>query len=33
MIEYKCKSCWARLTAPASLAGKTDLCPQCGNVC
>lgn len=33
MINYKCSKCGEFLETPNSLAGQSEACPQCGNVC
>ncbi len=33
MIDYSCPKCDGPMSSPDSLAGKTEQCPACGNVC
>ncbi len=33
MIDYTCPNCGETMSSPSSLAGKTEKCPGCGNVC
>ena len=33
MIEYTCAKCGTFMASPDSLAGHTDTCPDCENVC
>lgn len=32
MIDFKCPNCKAAMSAPDSLAGRTDDCPSCGGM-
>lgn len=33
MIHYVCRKCGAAMASPESMAGKFEVCPQCGASC